>query len=217
MSWYVVGHTSRHEQVHKKLLSSTPQQFNKHAQIQGCLPFGEIDQPEWPLNNGKCFSKDSKPTEQDGTYHLYLSFLLLFSIERKLEVGKWKKCTNSTEFPADSYQSEWKDYHKTKSTISERIFRIITVKFAFQPKFPRLFGLVVNTLEYSSNEDNSQRSNKIKLSKGDMPFCMDLSVHTVSQVFPVKPVHLLRKFKLFTGTCTINLFQCAMLFSCIIF
>ena len=35
-----------------------------------CLPFVRIKWLGWPLNNGKCFSKISKPIEHDGVYHL---------------------------------------------------------------------------------------------------------------------------------------------------
>ena len=39
------------------------------------------------LINGKDFSKISKPTERDGVYHLKFSFLLLFSVDERLELG----------------------------------------------------------------------------------------------------------------------------------
>ena len=46
--------------------------------------------PDTPLNNGKGFSKISKPTERDDAYrpyHLKFGFLLLFSADGRLELG----------------------------------------------------------------------------------------------------------------------------------
>ena len=42
---------------------------------------------ECSLNNGKGFSKLSEPTERDGAYHLKFGFLLLFSVDERLELG----------------------------------------------------------------------------------------------------------------------------------
>ena len=39
------------------------------------------------MNNGKGFSKLGEPTEQDGDYHLKFGFLLLFSVDERLELG----------------------------------------------------------------------------------------------------------------------------------
>lgn len=45
----------------------------------------------WMLNNGKGFSKISKPTEWDSTYHLQFGFPLLFSIDENLVTGELSK------------------------------------------------------------------------------------------------------------------------------
>ena len=39
------------------------------------------------MNNGKGFSKITKPTERDGVYHLKFGFLLLFSLDGRPEFG----------------------------------------------------------------------------------------------------------------------------------
>ena len=40
----------------------------------GCLPFVRINRLGRALNNGKSFSKISKPTERNGAYHLHFDF-----------------------------------------------------------------------------------------------------------------------------------------------
>ena len=40
----------------------------------GCLPFVRINRLGRALNNGKGFSKISKPTERNGAYHLHFDF-----------------------------------------------------------------------------------------------------------------------------------------------
>ena len=40
----------------------------------GCLPFARINRLGRTLNNGKGFSKISKPTERNGAYHLLFDF-----------------------------------------------------------------------------------------------------------------------------------------------
>ena len=44
------------------------------ASSQGCLPFVRINRLGRALNNGKGFSKISKPTERNGAYHLHFDF-----------------------------------------------------------------------------------------------------------------------------------------------
>ena len=88
---------------------------------------------ECTLINGKAFSKISKPTERDGAYHLKFGFLLLFSVDERLEL---RNRANGKEISDVPFRTEKKDSLWRKSTISERIFRKITVPFDFQPKFP---------------------------------------------------------------------------------
>ena len=47
---------------------------NADGRVQGCLPFVRVNRLGWPLNNGKGFSKTSKPTERDGAYRLKFDF-----------------------------------------------------------------------------------------------------------------------------------------------
>ena len=42
--------------------------------VSGCLPFVRINRLGRSLNNGKSFSKISKPTERNGAYHLHFNF-----------------------------------------------------------------------------------------------------------------------------------------------
>ena len=53
----------------------------------GCLPFARINRLVRPLNNGKGFSKISKPTERNGAYHVPFDFASLFSADERLENG----------------------------------------------------------------------------------------------------------------------------------
>ena len=39
-----------------------------------CFPFVRINRLGRPLNNGEGFSKISKPTERNGSYHLHFDF-----------------------------------------------------------------------------------------------------------------------------------------------
>ena len=57
----------------------------------GCLPFVRIDRLGRALNNGKGFSKITKPTERNGAYHLQFDFPSLFSADESLETGKFGK------------------------------------------------------------------------------------------------------------------------------
>ena len=58
-----------------------------HFVLIGCLPFVGRNRLGRTLNNGKGFSKIREPTERDGTYHLKFGFLLLFSVDERLELG----------------------------------------------------------------------------------------------------------------------------------
>ena len=58
---------------------------------EGCLPFVKINRLGGALNNGKGFSKISKPTERNSAYHLKFDFPLLFSAHERLETEKFSK------------------------------------------------------------------------------------------------------------------------------
>ena len=60
-------------------------------------------------------------------------FLLLFSVDERLELGNRANGKKISDVPFRTVKEE---YHWRKSTISERIFRKMTVPFDFQPKFP---------------------------------------------------------------------------------
>ena len=59
------------------------------------------------MNNGKRFSKLSKPTERDGAYHLKFGFLLLFSANRRLEL---RNNANGKEISDVPFRTEKEDY-----------------------------------------------------------------------------------------------------------
>ena len=69
--------------------------------ITGCLPFVRINRLGGLLNNGKDFSKISKPTKPDCTYHLQFDFLLLFLAAEELE-----NVANGTDVSAILFQTE---------------------------------------------------------------------------------------------------------------
>ena len=58
-----------------------------------------MNQLRWPLNNVKGFSKISKPTGREGTYHLQFDFLELF-------------LPNSKEISAVLFLTEKEDYSR---------------------------------------------------------------------------------------------------------
>jgi len=53
---------------------------------------------------------------------------------------KLENLPNGKEISAVPFRTEKEDYLWRKFTISERIFRKITVPFNFQPKFPDFFA-----------------------------------------------------------------------------
>ena len=57
--------------------------------------------------NGKGFSKISKPTERDGAYHLKFGFLLLFSVDERLELGNRENGKEISDVP---FRTEKEDY-----------------------------------------------------------------------------------------------------------
>ena len=57
--------------------------------------------------NGKGFSKISKPTERDCTYHLKFGFLLLFSFDERLELGNR---ANGKEISDVPFRTQKEDY-----------------------------------------------------------------------------------------------------------
>ena len=54
------------------------------------LLFGRMDRLEWPLNNGKRFSKNRQPTKEMELYKFRTSFHL-FLLAGRLEMGEMKK------------------------------------------------------------------------------------------------------------------------------
>ena len=58
------------------------------------------------------FFKISKPTEQDGAYHLLCDFSLLFSADERLETGKIYQMAR--KFP--SFRSEWEKRNTSEGT-----------------------------------------------------------------------------------------------------
>ena len=58
-----------------------------------------MNQLGWPLNNAKGFSKISKPTGLEGTYHLQFDFLQLFSPVERLETD-WEIYQMVKKFPS---------------------------------------------------------------------------------------------------------------------
>ena len=117
--------------------SSTRNPGSTVSRIQGCLPFVRINRLGWPLNNGKGFFKISKPTERDAAYHLKFDFP--YNCFRLMRDWKLKNLANGKDISAVPFRTEKEDYLWRWSTISERIFRKITVPFDFQPKFPDFF------------------------------------------------------------------------------
>ena len=73
----------------------------------GCLPFVRINRLERPLNNGNGFSKISKPTEQNGAYHLQFDFPQLFRLMRD---WKLESLANGREIPAVPFRMEKEEY-----------------------------------------------------------------------------------------------------------
>ena len=100
----------------------------------GCLPFVRINQSGWALNNGKSFSKISKPTERNGAYHLHFDFPYCFRLMRD---WKLESLANGKEISAVPFRTEKEEYLWKYSTISEWNFRKITLPFDFKPKFSR--------------------------------------------------------------------------------
>ena len=59
----------------RKVCNLIPLFSQKHSkEDMGCLPFVRVNQLGRALNNGKSFSKISKPTERNGAYHLHFDF-----------------------------------------------------------------------------------------------------------------------------------------------
>ena len=87
------------------------------------------------MNNGKGFSKIREPTERGSAYHLKFGFLLLFSVDERLELGN-HAIGKDTRFPM--FRSERKK--RTTSGGSPQFLngfsRKITLPFDFQLKFP---------------------------------------------------------------------------------
>ena len=73
----------------------------------GCVPFDRRNRLEWTLINGKGFSKISKPAERDDAYHLKFGFLLLFSVDERLELGNR---ANGKEISDVPFRMEKEDY-----------------------------------------------------------------------------------------------------------
>ena len=59
------------------------------------------------LNNGKGFSKISKPTERNGAYHLQFDFPLLFQLMRE---WKLESLANRKEISAVPFRTEKEEY-----------------------------------------------------------------------------------------------------------
>ena len=93
----------------------------------GCLPFVRVNPLGRALNNGKGFSKITKPTKRNGVYPLPIWFPVI--VFGWWETGNWKVLQLVRKFPL--FRSERKN-----STISERNFRKITLPFDFKSKFP---------------------------------------------------------------------------------
>ena len=60
-------------QPSRHLKLKTQNQRNTSLDL-GCLPFVRMNRLGRVLNNGKGFSKISKPTERNGAYHLHFDF-----------------------------------------------------------------------------------------------------------------------------------------------
>ena len=78
------------------------------------------------------FPKSEKPTEWDYAYHFKFGFLLLFSVDKRLEQRNRAIGKEISDVP---FRTEKEEYLWRQSTISEPIFRKITVPLTFNRNF----------------------------------------------------------------------------------
>ena len=76
----------------------------------GCLPFVRINRLGRALNNGKGFSKISKPTERNGAYHLHVCTLISRNCFRLMRDWKQESLANGKEIFAIPFRTEKEEY-----------------------------------------------------------------------------------------------------------